>query len=152
MWGGLLDEVELETITALCNQHLEAIRAEMPQDIALRPMVAAYLLMRGDGPDSTKVGRVLSERNFSKIKQAGELLGEVLSSAGLSDDTDDTAGADKSGTTEHETNDGPHDAPETPTSPITEAGPLSDQAPAMTQSKLLELLQQRLDEVEGMTT
>jgi HK97 family phage prohead protease len=144
-WGGLLDEIEHKSLMELCNGHFEEMRGEMPPDIALRPMVAAYLLMAADGPDGTKVGRVLSERNFSKVKQASDLLSEVLTSAGLSDDSDDTANADKS--RNEGTNDGPQGSTDAPTSD--EAGPQEPEAPALTQAALLQLLQQRLAEVEG---
>jgi len=145
--SGMISADEFAALLALYTQHVNEFRAAMPDNLGLRAMPDDMFWFAADGPNATKVGRVLSERNFNKVKQASDLLAEVLSSAGLSDDSDESASADKS---HHEgTDDGPPDAPITPTSRDHEAGPLSDEAPALTQSKLLEMLRQRLAEVEG---
>jgi len=149
-WGGLLDEIEYQSIMELCNQHLEQIRAEMPQPIALRPMTAVYILMNHAAEFDTKVGRVLSERNFNKVKQASDLLSEVLSSAGLNEeDTPDQSGKSHEGSDDHAM-DGPSGSTHAPT-PRDGAGPQENETPATKRADLLKQLAERLATVEEFT-
>jgi len=147
-WFGVIDEVEHDTITQLCNEHIERIRTDMPLGLALRPLDNSGMMMfSADGSDETKAGRVLSERNFNRIQQAADLLSEVLSAAGLTEESAADDSADKGMMIELQSeqliNDGPHDEPgEAPTSD--EAGPRGEAAPSDRQSELSDRFQRLL--------
>ena len=136
-WFGVIDELEHDMITQLCNERIERIKTDMPLGLALRPLDNSGMMMFGaDGSDETKAGRVLSERNFTRIQQAADLLTDVLSAASLLEESAPEGGdsADKGmvieipPVPEQLLNDGPHDEPEkAPTSD--EAGPRGDGAP-----------------------
>jgi hypothetical protein len=105
------------------------------------------MMFGADGSDETKAGRVLSERNFTRIQQAADLLSEVLSAAGLTEESAADDSADKGMMIELQSeqliNDGPHDEPgEAPTSD--EAGPRGEAAPSDRQSELSDRFQRLL--------
>jgi len=134
--AGTISAEEFSLLSALHNQHLNEFRAMMPDDVALREMPEPLFWFAADGADDTKAGRVLNERNYQKIKQAGELLSDVLSSAGLTDETEEHAA------------DGPSVSIDAPT-PSDGAGPQDDETPATKKAELLRVLDERLAEMEA---
>lgn len=81
---GMVDDAESALLTALCATHTQAIRTEMSQDVALRPLPTftfESLFWNHPGGTATKIGRVLSAANFEKIEQAAALLSAVLEAA-----------------------------------------------------------------------
>jgi hypothetical protein len=151
MWliEGWLEVEEQSELKALCSKHIRAILEEMPADQALRDMTPPMGLMGSNGADEIKVGRVLSERNYNAIKQAHELLTNVMQSAGLNDESD-TSAEDSAKSRQHhpEAHDGPPGSTDAPTSPG--AGPQENETPATTQADLLKMIEQRLAEVEAL--
>jgi len=120
-------------------------------DIAQDADTTALDVEQDPDPIDTKVGRVLSSVNFTRIQQAYTLLNEVMQSAGLLDEeaADDTAA--RHGELQHTSGDGPHegltpisDESATPT----ETGPQANEAPDTKRADLLRTIEQRLAEVE----
>lgn len=144
-WFGLIDETEHDMLMQLCNERIERIKTDMPLGLALRPLDnGGMMMMAGDGADEFKAGRVLSEANYSKIRQATDLLNQVIESAGRADDT---MTQDKSidgmeivipSIPDQQLTTGPHDEPEkAPTSEkMTEAGPRGEDAPTERRAEL----------------
>jgi HK97 family phage prohead protease len=141
-WFGLIDEIEHDLLMQLCNERIERIKTDMPMGLALRPLDGGMMMFAANGADDTKAGRVLSERNFSRIQQAADLLTEVLEAATPTEEQPEKSADEMPieipSVPEQLINDGPHDEPETaPTSEkVTEAGPRGDEAPSERRTEL----------------
>ncbi len=148
---GVIDGAEHAMLTELCRRHTQSIYDGLPEDISLRemPMMGMDWIFFGkDGAETLKAGRVLSESNYSKIKQANDLLNEVMSNAGMMDDETTDKSSDEMlielpSVPEQLINDGPlTELMHSPTSD--EAGPGSEQAPSDKQAELLARMERLL--------
>ena len=147
---GVIDGAEHAMLTELCRRHTQSIYDGLPEDISLREMPIMgmdWMFFGKDGAETLKAGRVLSESNYSKIKQANDLLNEVMSNAGMMDETDKSSDEmliEIPSVPEQLINDGPlTELMHSPTSEH-EAGPGSEQAPSDKQAELLARMERLL--------
>lgn len=90
---GFLSEDEWKKINALMMEHLDAFRNDLPEEIALLPItywLETYYDLDSLTPEMReKVGRILSNANVTRLKEALSTLQSILEDAGVYDQTND---------------------------------------------------------------
>ncbi len=128
---GYLSGDEYKQMLGVCDSACETIRTGMPEDVSLRPIVSFddWFFFGKDAPDQMKAGRVLSERNYTRIQEAKDALDDVLKEARPADTSEEDKAASEPAQPE-QPQAGSLPAETAPTaSTMEEAGPQASETP-----------------------
>lgn len=147
--GGV--DIPAEDVTAVkrrVERYYARMRDEFEDDGIRAPWIAEE--EAHEGPGEAKEGRVLLAANFNRIRQAYDLLHEVMQQAGLLEDGADEQSAEDQD--QQKASNGPSGGQNAPTpenkAESAGAGPQAQETPSG--SELVSLIEQRLTELESL--